>query len=120
MRSRTETGGELVLGRDYPQPYHLDHAYSSTVRGAQGATIDRAIAVTESDRRALTDLADLPRRARARDSLVVLTGDRETLIETLETATGEDFIISHSSGYRPNSTIPIHLVLILALNKNLP
>ena len=91
VRFRTEAGGELVLARSDPQLHHLDHAYSSTVHGAQGATFDRAIAVIDSDRGALTDQATFyVELTRARDSVVVLTDDREALIETLETATGEE------------------------------
>ena len=91
VRIRTEGGGELVLARADPQLHHLDHAYSSTVHAAQGATFDRAIAVIDSDRGALTDQATFyVELTRARDAVVVLTDDREALIETLETATGEE------------------------------
>jgi len=83
--------GDLVLARDDPQLHHLDHAYSSTVHAAQGATFDHAIAIIDSDRGALTDQATFyVELTRARDSVVVLTDDREALVETLETATGEE------------------------------
>ena len=91
VRIRTQGAEELVLARADPQLHHLDHAYSSTVHAAQGATFDRAIAVIDSDRGALTDQATFyVELTRARDSVVVLTDDREALIETLETATGEE------------------------------
>ena len=91
VRMRTGAGRELVLAHDDPQLHHLDHAYSSTVHAAQGMTCDRAIAVIDSDRGAFTDQATFyVELTRARDSVVVLTDDREALIETLETATGEE------------------------------
>ena len=90
VRLRTDRG-DLVLARGDPQLHHLDHAYSSTVHAAQGATFDRAIAIIDSDRGALTDQATFyVELTRARDSVVVLTDDREALVETLETATGEE------------------------------
>ena len=91
VRMRTAAGRELVLPHDDPQLHHLDHADSSTVHAAQGMTCDRAIAVIDSDHGALTDQATFyVELTRARDSVVVLTDDRETLIETLETASGEE------------------------------
>ena len=91
VRMRTGAGRELALARDDPQLHHLDHAYSSTVHAAQGMTCDRAIAVLDSDRGALTDQATFyVELTRARDAVVVLTDDREALIEALECARGEE------------------------------
>ncbi|MDE0048902.1 MAG: relaxase domain-containing protein, partial [Rhodospirillales bacterium] len=84
---RTRDGRELTLKRDDPQLHHLDHAYSSTVHAAQGITCDRAIAVLDTGRGGVADQATFyVELTRARDNVVLLTDDREALIEALETA----------------------------------
>ncbi len=91
LRMRTQDGRELGFARDDPQLHHLDYAYSSTVHAAQGRTCDNVIAVLDSDGGALADQAAFyVELSRARDSVVLLTDDREALIETLETASGEE------------------------------
>ena len=87
VRMRTQDGRELTLKRDDPQLHHLDHAYSSTVHAAQGITCDRAIAVLDTGRGGVADQATFyVELTRARDNVVLLTDDREALIEALETA----------------------------------
>ena len=66
--------------------YHLDHAYSSTVHAAQGMTCDRVIAVLDTDRAPADQAMFYVELTRARDNVVLLTDDREALIEALETA----------------------------------
>ena len=84
---RTQDGREIVMARDDPQLHHLDHAYSSTVHAAQGITCDRAIAVLDTERRGVADQATFyVELTRARDNVVLLTDDREALIEALETS----------------------------------
>ncbi|MCY4447888.1 MAG: hypothetical protein OXE02_03450, partial [Chloroflexi bacterium] len=87
VRMRTRDGREIVMARDDPQLHHLDHAYSSTVHAAQGITCDRAIAVLDTERGGVADQATIyVELTRARDNVVLLTDDREALIEALETA----------------------------------
>ena len=82
-------GRELRLSRDDVQLRHIDHAYSSTVHGAQGITADRVIAVLDSGHGALTDQATFyVEVSRARDEVVILTDNREQLAETLEERPG--------------------------------
>ena len=89
VRFRTADGRGLILSRDDPQLRHLDHAYSSTVHGAQGTTADRVIAVLDSGHGALADQATFyVEVSRARDEAVILTDNREQLAETLEERTG--------------------------------
>ena len=84
---RTRDGREIVMARDDPQLHHLDHAYSSTVHAAQGITCDRAIAVLDTGRGGVADQATFyVELTRARDNVVLLTDDREALIEALEAA----------------------------------
>ena len=84
---RSRDGREIVMARDDPQLHHLDHAYSSTVHAAQGITCDRAIAVLDTERGGVADQATFyVELTRARDNVVLLTDDREALIEALETA----------------------------------
>ena len=89
VRFRTADGRGLKLSRDDPQLRQLDHAYSSTVHGAQGTTADRVIAVLDSGLGALADQATFyVEVTRARDEAVILTDNREQLAETLEERTG--------------------------------
>ena len=90
VRFRLADGGTLSLRHDDPQLRHLDHAWSSTVHGAQGSTADGVIAVLDSGQGALTDQSTFyVEISRARDSAVVLTDNREDLVEALEAHTGE-------------------------------
>ena len=87
---RMEDGRRLSLPRRDMQLRHLDHAYSSTVHGAQGITLDNVIAVLDSGQGALTDQATFyVELTRARDRVVVLTDNREDLMAALEASTGE-------------------------------
>ena len=80
----------LSLRHDDPQLRHIDHAWSSTVHGAQGSTADGVIAVLDSGHGSLTDQSTFyVEISRARDSAVVLTDNREQLVEVLEAHTGE-------------------------------
>ena len=83
-------GRKLSLRHDDPQLRHIDHAWSSTVHGAQGSTADGVIAVLDSGHGALTDQSTFyVEISRARDSAVVLTDNCEQLVEVLEAHTGE-------------------------------
>ena len=90
VRFALADGRALSLKRDDPQLRHLDHGWSSTVHGAQGVTADGVIAVLDSGHGALADQATFyVEISRARDSAVVLTDNREQLVEALEANTGE-------------------------------
>ena len=91
VHMRTQDGREIAMRRDDPQLHHLDHAYSSTVHAAQGLTCDRVIAVLDTDSGAPADQAMFyVELTRARDNVVLLTDDREALIEALETSPAEE------------------------------
>ena len=83
LRLRTEDGREVALPRGDPQLRHLDHAYASSARAAEGLACDSVIAVVDSNLGPLEDQAAFY-RTRARDGLVLLTDDREALTEALE------------------------------------
>ena len=83
LRLRTEDGREVALPRGDPQLRHLDHAYASSARAADGLACDSVIAVVDSNLGPLEDQAAFY-RTRARDGLVLLTDDREALTEALE------------------------------------
>ena len=90
VRFRLPNGHGLSLRTDDPQLRHLDHAWSSTVHGAQGSTADGVIAVLDSSHGALTDQSTFyVEISRARDRAVVLTDNRDDLVEMLEANTGE-------------------------------
>ena len=90
VHMRTQDGREVAMARDDPQLHHLDHAYSSTVHAAQGLTCDRVIAVLDTDRAPADQAMFYVELTRARDNVVLLTDDREALIEALETAPAEE------------------------------
>ena len=90
VRFRLEDGRSLSLRVDDPQLRHIDHAWSSTVHGAQGSTASGVIAVLDSSHGALTDQSTFyVEISRARDQVVVLTDNLVELVEVLEANTGE-------------------------------
>ena len=90
VHMRTQDGREIAMPRDDPQLHHLDHAYSSTVHAAQGLTCDRVIAVLDTDRAPADQAMFYVELTRARDNVVLLTDDREALIEALEASPAEE------------------------------
>ena len=110
VHMRTQDGREIAMPRDDPQLQHLDHAYSSTVHAAQGLTCDWVIAVLDTDRGAPADQAMFyVELTRARDNVVLLTDDREALIEALETAPAEELSALRAIGEQfaaPAETMP--------------
>ena len=90
VRLVLEDGRKVSLRADDPQLRHIDYAWSSTVRGAQGSTADEVIAVLDTSQRALTDQSTFyVEISRARDRAVVLTDNLDELVEVLEANTGE-------------------------------
>ena len=92
VRMRTGAGRELALARDDPQLHHLDHAYSSTVHAAPGDDLPTGPSrcSTRTGAPSPTRRPSTSELTRARDAVVVLTDDREALIEALECARGEE------------------------------
>ena len=90
VRLLLEDGRAVSLKENDPQLRHIDHAWSTTVHGAQGSTSDRVIAVLDSSHRALTDQSTFyVEISRARYDAVVLTDNLEQLVEVLASDTGE-------------------------------
>ena len=88
---RADDGAEYELARNEPQLHHLDHAYTSTVHGAQGMTADFVIAILRADHGPLVDLRTAyVELSRARDDAVLLTDDREALGAALDQRSGEE------------------------------
>ena len=82
-------GREMSFARNDPQLRHLAWAYASTVHAAQGQTHDRVIAVLDTGAGPLVNQQTLyVQLGRAREQAVVLTDNREQLVETLEANTG--------------------------------
>ncbi len=74
---------EFSLSRSDPQLRHLDHAYCTTVHAAQGKTARGAIAILDAG--GATDQAMFHVEiSRVRREFLLLTDDREALIELLE------------------------------------
>ncbi len=80
---RDEAGRTFPLRRKDPQLRHLDHAYCSTVHGAQGRTARTVIAVLDAHG-AVDQAMFHVEVSRASESFRLLTDDREALVEMLE------------------------------------
>ena len=90
LRLRLADGREMSFDRGDPQLRHLAYAYASTVHAAQGQTHDRVIAVLDTGAGPLVNRQTLyVQLSRAREQAVVLTDNREQLLETVEANTGE-------------------------------
>ena len=90
LRARLADGREMTFARDDPQLRHLAYAYASTVHAAQGQTHERVIAVLDSGAGPLVNRQTLyVQLSRAQEEAVVLTDNRDQLVETLEANTGE-------------------------------
>ena len=85
VRMMNGEGHEFSLDRGDSQLRHLDHAYSSTVHGAQGRTAPKVIAVLNAGGMADQDMFYVE-VSRASEGFSLLTDDREALIERLETS----------------------------------
>ena len=108
-RVRFDLGGgtPLSLPRDDPQLRHIDHAWSTTVHGAQGMTRDAAIGVLDTGHGRLTGLAGLYVEAsRARDRFVLVTDNRESLEEALEENDGARLTAREAVGEAGRSARP--------------
>ena len=83
VRFRDEEGRMFSFLLSDPQLRHLDHAYCSTVHAAQGRTARGVIAVL--DAHGATDQAMFHVEvSRAAEAFLLLTDDREALVEMLE------------------------------------
>ena len=80
---------EFGLGLTDPQLRHLDHAYCSTVHAAQGRTARSAIAVLDAGGRADRELLHVE-LSRVSEAFLLLTDDREALVERLEAHDGSE------------------------------
>ncbi len=80
---RDDAGRTFPLRRKDPQLRHLDHAYGSTVHGAQGRTARAVIAVLDAHG-AVDQAMFHVEVSRASESFQLLTDDRDALVEMLE------------------------------------
>ena len=102
VRLALADGRNISLKTDDPQLRHIDHAWSSTVHGAQGTTADRVIAVLDSSHGALTDQSTFyVEISRARHGAEILTDNREQLIAVLTADTGERPTAAEAVAERP-------------------
>ncbi|MDE0435557.1 MAG: relaxase domain-containing protein, partial [Bryobacterales bacterium] len=83
VRFRDGEGREFNLALKDPQLRHLDHAYCSTVHAAQGRTARAAIAVLDADGWVDRELFHVE-LSRVSESFLLLTDDRDALVERLK------------------------------------
>ena len=96
---------EFSLSRSDPQLRHLDHAYCTTVHAAQGRTATGAIAILDAG--GATDQAMFHVEiSRVRREFLLLTDDREALIELLEGRADSDDGALEAIGIDPGSESP--------------
>ena len=104
---RVAGGRDLTFAHDDPQLRHLAYAYASTVHGAQGQTRERVIAVLDSGHGPLSNQQTFyVQLSRARENAVVLTDNREQLVETLEANTGERLTALEAIGEAVDRIVP--------------
>ena len=89
VRFRRDDGRTYLITRDEPQLRHIDHAYSTTVHGAQGMTSPRVIVVLEAGGRADQDMLYVE-ISRASEGFELVVDDRELLAERLAERPGID------------------------------
>ena len=104
--------GEFSLSRADPQLRHLDHAYCTTVHAAQGKTARAAIAVLDAGGAADQEMFHVE-ISRVRREFLLLTDDREALIELLEGRAGGEEGALEALGIDP-SALPSEDAEILA------
>ncbi len=108
LKLRTADGRTLKLACDDPQLHFIDHAWTSTVHAAQGITCDQVIAVLDADQGAIAGQAAFyVELTRARDNAVLLTDDRDGLVEALETATGDELSALEAIGHQFRDSAPV-------------
>ncbi len=101
LRLQMADGRTLNLAHDDPQLHFIDHAWTSTVHAAQGITCDQVIAVLDEDQGAIAGQAAFyVELSRARDNAVLLTDDRDGLVEALETAAGDELSALEAIGHQ--------------------
>ena len=108
LRLQTADGRSLTLAHDDPQLHFIDHAWTSTVHAAQGITCDQVIAVLDANQGAIAGQAAFyVELTRARDNAVLLTDDRDGLVEALETATGDELSALEAIGHQFQDDTPV-------------
>ena len=93
---------EFTLALDDAQLRHLDHAYCTTVHAAQGKTANAAIAVLDAGGAADREMFHVE-ISRVRREFLLLTDDREALIELIEERGGRGDGALESLGIDPGS-----------------
>lgn len=90
LKIALSNGEKLRLSSDDPALGFIDHDYAHTVHAFQGQTRDHAVLVTDSNHPFLTTQQGFyVGLSRARDSVTIVTDDREALVRTLGQNTGE-------------------------------
>ena len=82
VQFQTDDGQTYSISRNDPQLRHIDHAYSTTVHGAQGMTSPYVIAVLEAGGNADQNMLYVE-ISRASEEFVLVVDDRELLAERL-------------------------------------
>ena len=89
VRFKADDGRTYSISQTDPQLRHIDHAYSTTVHGAQGLTSPGVIAVLEAGGHADQNMLYVE-ISRASDEFVLVVDDRELLAERLAERPGID------------------------------
>jgi len=86
---KLDTGKEIKIKKNAIEIKHIDHAYAVTAHKAQGLTCKNVIAICESGRKKLTTQKNFyVEISRAQERAIIITDDKEKVIEQLKQNTG--------------------------------
>ena len=108
---------EFSFALDDPQLRHLDHAYCTTVHAAQGKTARGAIAVLDAGGATDQEMFHVE-ISRVRREFLLLTDDREALIELLESRAGGEEGALEALGFDPAAIPTVDPEIFAALDRD--
>ena len=97
---------KISLDKTHSLLKHMDYAYAITTHGAQGKSIKHVVTVLEADHPSLTNAKMFyVQISRAKDSIYLITDDKEKLAQTLSMHTGERVTALKGIGFQFDKNI---------------
>ena len=86
---KLDSGKDIKIKKSSPEVKHIDHAYAVTAHKAQGLSCKNVIAICESKRKKLTTQKNFyVEISRAQERAIIITDNKEKVIEQLKQNTG--------------------------------